>query len=369
MKSRTGPVGVGIVGAGNISNTYLENLNSFPDTTVVAVADLFPEAAQRQAEKFGVGRSGTVESLLADDDIDIVVNLTTPNAHAEVASQAVSAGKHVWNEKPLTVDRESAQALLKQADAAGVRVGCAPDTFLGSGLQHTRRLLEQGIIGTPLTALVLLQSLGPESWHPNPAFFFASGGGPLFDMGPYYLTTMAQTFGPMDSLAATGSRARETRVVGSGPRAGEEITVSVPTHVSVLARYQSGQSAVMIFSFDSAIGRTVIEVNGSGGTAVFPDPNTFEGDVVLRRAQPNQPPETLTGPPAVSSRGTGVLEMARAIREGRPHRASGELAFHVLDTMISIEEAITAESFVSVQSTFDLQPPLPDDWDPFAATL
>ena len=155
--SRTGPFGVGIVGAGVISDTYLENLTSFPDTTVVAVADLIPEAARAKAEQFGVRRFGTVDALLADDDIDIVVNLTTPNAHAEIASQAVRAGKHVWNEKPLTVDRASAQALLKAADAAGVRVGCAPDTFLGSGLQHARRLVEEGIIGTPLTALVLLQ--------------------------------------------------------------------------------------------------------------------------------------------------------------------------------------------------------------------
>ena len=365
--SRSGPVGVGIVGAGNISDTYLENLTSLPDTTVVAVADLVPEAAQRQAERFGVRAAGTVEDLLADDDLDIVVNLTIPNAHAAVASQAVRAGKHVWNEKPLTVDRPSAQALLAEAQAAGVRVGCAPDTFLGSGLQHTRRRIEEGVAGIPLTALVLLQTMGPESWHPNPAFFFAPGAGPLFDMGPYYLTAVGQIFGPVESLAATGSRARETRVVGSGPLAGQEITVSVPTHVSVLARYQSGQSAVMIFSFDSAQRRTMIEVNGSDGTMTFPDPNRFDGDVVL------QPPfgeaEVLTGPPELSSRGTGVLEMARAIREDRPHRASGELAYHVLDTMISIEEAITSSSFVAVESTFERQPPLPDDWDPFAATL
>lgn len=368
MRSRLGPVGVGIIGAGNISTTYLENLTSFPDTSVVAVADLVPEAARQQAEKFGVRRFGSVDSLLADDDIDIVVNLTIPNAHAEVASQVVRAGKHVWNEKPLTVDRESGQALLAQADAAGVRIGCAPDTFLGSGLQHTRRLVEEGVVGTPLTALVLLQSMGPESWHPNPAFFFAPGAGPLFDMGPYYLTAVAQIFGPVESLAATGLRARETRVVGSGPRAGEEITVSVPTHVSVLARYRSGQSAVMIFSFDSAQRRTMIELNGSDGTATFPDPNQFDGDLVLQRPH-QEDPEVLTGPAKVSTRGTGVLEMARAIREGRPHRATGELAYHVLDTMISIEEAITATSFVTVQSTFERQPPLPDDWDPFAATL
>ena len=369
MINRSGPVGIGIVGAGTISNTYLENLTSFADTTVVAVADLIPEAARQKAELFGVRRFGSVGSLLADDDVDIVVNLTVPSAHAEVASQAVSAGKHVWNEKPLTVDRESAQALLKQADAAGVRVGCAPDTFLGSGLQHARRLVEEGLIGTPLTALVLMQSLGPESWHPNPGFYFAPGAGPLFDMGPYYLTAMAEIFGPVDSLAATGSRAKETRVVGSGPRAGEEITVGVPTHVSVLARYRSGQSAVMIFSFDSAQGSTTIEVNGSEGTAAFPDPNRFDGDVILRRARPNEPPEVLSGPAELSSRGTGVLEMARAIRAGRPHRASGELAYHVLDTMISIEEAIGSSSFVTVESTFERQPPLPEDWDPHAATL
>jgi predicted dehydrogenase len=172
----------------------------------------------------------------------------------------------------------------------------------------------------------------------------------------------------VDSLAATGSQARKTRVVGSGPRAGEEITVSVPTHVSVLARYRSGQSAVMIFSFDSALRRMVIEVNGSDGTATLPDPNRFDGDLVLRRPR-REEPEVLTGPPELSSRGTGVLEMARAIREGRPHRASGEQAYHVLDTMISIEEAIRSSSFETVQSTFERQPPLPREWDPHAATL
>ena len=310
-----------------------------------------------------------MEALLADDDIDIVVNLTTPNAHAEIASQAVSAGKHVWNEKPLTVDRASAQALLKAADTAGVRVGCAPDTFLGSGLQHARRLVDEGMIGTPLTALVLLQNLGPESWHPNPAFLFAAGAGPLFDLGPYYLTALAQSFGPVEALAATGSRARETRVVGSGARAGEEFPVSVPTHVSVLARYQSGQSATMIFSFDSAQGRGLLELNGSEATATFPDPNHFDGDVDAAAGPPARNPTVLTGPAEQSTRGTGVLEMARAIRAGRPHRASGELAYHVLDTMISIEEAIASSSFVTVQSTFERQPPLPADWDPHAATL
>ena len=199
----TGPVGIGIVGAGTISDTYLENLTSFPDTTVVAVADLVPEAARRKAEQFGVPRFGAVEALLADEEVDIVVNLTTPNAHAEIAGRAVRAGKHVWNEKPLTLDRASAQALLRAAEAAGVQVGGAPDTFLGPGLQHARRLVEQGVIGTPLTALVLMQNPGPESWHPNPAFLFATGAGPLFDLGPYYLTDLSQVLGPVAQVAAT----------------------------------------------------------------------------------------------------------------------------------------------------------------------
>ena len=177
MRSRSGPFGVGIVGAGTISDTYLENLTSFPDTTVVAVADLFPEAAQRKAEQFGVRRFGTVEALLADDDIDIVVNLTTPNAHAEIASQAVSAGKHVWNEKPLTVDRASAQALLQAADAAGVRVGCAPDTFLGSGLQHARRLVEEGIDRHPAHRAGAAAEPGPGVLASQPGLPVRHGGG------------------------------------------------------------------------------------------------------------------------------------------------------------------------------------------------
>ena len=366
--ARTGPVGVGIIGAGVISKTYIENLTSFADTEVVAIGDLFPEAARTRAEEFGVAASGDVSAVLDNPDVELVVNLTIPVAHAEVAGQAIAAGKHVWNEKPLSLDRESGRALLEAADAAGLLVGCAPDTFLGSGLQKSRSLLEAGEIGTPLTALVLMQGPGPESWHPNPAFLFQEGAGPLFDIGPYYLTALAQFFGAVSSVAAIGSKARETRTIGSGPKAGEQFDVTVPSQYSALVQYESGQSATMIYSFDSAQKRTLLEITGTEGTMAVPDPNRFDGPVSVRRRDDDDF-TVVAETEGLSSRGTGALDMARAIREGRPHRAQGALAYHVLDTMIAIAESGDSSQFVTVQSTVDKPALLPEDWDPKAATV
>ncbi|GAA1434963.1 Gfo/Idh/MocA family oxidoreductase [Microlunatus lacustris] len=366
--TRTGPVGVGIIGAGVISKTYIENLTSFADTRVVAVGDLYPEAAKARAEEFGIAAAGDVSVVLDHPDVELVVNLTIPVAHAEVAGQAIAAGKHVWNEKPLALDRESGRALLEAADAAGLRVGCAPDTFLGAGLQKTRQLLEAGEIGTPLTALVLMQSPGPESWHPNPAFLFQEGAGPLFDIGPYYLTALTQFFGPVRSVAAIPSKARETRTIGSGPKAGEVFEVTVPSQYAALVQFESGQSATMIYSFDSAQKRTLLEVTGTEGTMLVPDPNMFAGDVAVRRATDDDF-SVVAETTELSSRGTGALDMARAIREGRPHRAQGALAFHVLDTMIAVAESGEQGQFVPVQSTVDKPALLPADWDPKAATV
>jgi predicted dehydrogenase len=237
-----------------------------------------------------------------------------------------------------------------------VLVGCAPDTFLGPGLQTACRLIEQGLIGTPLTALALLQLPGPESWHPNPAFLYAAGAGPLFDLGPYYLTVLVQVFGSVSSVAALGSKAKERRVIGSGPKAGEEFDVTVPSHVSALAQFESGQSAQAIFSFDSALPRTLLEVNGTEATMLFPDPNYFDGEIAIRRRD-GEDWETVATTTAKAFRGTGVLDMARALREGRPHRAQGALGFHVLDTMIGIAESVESRAFVEVASSVD-KPPL-----------
>ena len=233
------PVRVGVIGAGTISDTYLENLSNFADTEVLAIGDIVTDAAKEKAAKYEVPAAGDVATVLDHPDIEIIVNLTIPAAHADVATQAIAAGKHVWNEKPLALDRVSGRSLLSDAEEAGLLVGCAPDTFLGPGLQTACRLAEQGMIGTPLTALALLQLPGPELWHPNPAFLYAAGAGPLFDLGPYYLTALVQAFGPMSSVAALGSKARERRVIGSGPKAGEEFDVTVPSHVSALVQYES----------------------------------------------------------------------------------------------------------------------------------
>jgi len=366
---RAGPVGVGVIGAGVISKTYVDNLSSFPDTTVVAIGDLYADLAEQRAAEYGVPLGGGVDVVLDHPDVEIVVNLTIPAAHAEVAGQAIAAGKHVWNEKPLALDRASGRALLDAAEAAGLRVGCAPDTFLGSGLQATSRVIARGDIGEPLTALILLQSPGPESWHPNPAFLFSEGAGPLFDLGPYYFTALVQQFGAVARVSAIGGKSKAVRVIGSGPRAGEEFDVTVPTHVSALLQFESGQSAQCMFSFDSAMPRTLLEINGTKATMVVPDPNMFAGDVQIRLPGKEEELRTVESTTQLSSRGTGVLDMARALRAGRPHRAQGALAYHVLDIMVSITEAIESGDWTTVDSTVEVAPTLPDDWDPKAATL
>lgn len=365
--AKTGPVGVGLIGAGVISTEYLTNLTSFPDVEVRFIADLDLARAAEQAERFGVPASGSVEELLADDDIEIVVNLTLPRVHVEVALKALDAGKHVWSEKPFALERVSGQQLLDAAHAAGLRVATAPDTFLGAGIQSSRRLIEAGRIGVPQNALTLLQSPGPESWHPNPDFLFQEGAGPLFDIGPYYITTLVQFFGPVKRVSAVASKAKEQRVVGSGPRAGETFEVTVPTHVAALFEFESGQTAQSVFSFDSKLGRTQFEVTGVDGTLIVPDPNTFTGDIVIHEG--GDEPVTVASTGSTFSRGTGVVELARAIRAGVPERASGEQAFHVLDVMQSTIEAGLSGQPVEISSTVEVAPALPESWDPAERTL
>lgn len=367
--TRKGPVGIGVIGAGNISKAYLDNLTAFPDLKVHVIADLFEEAAEARAKEYGIPAWGGVDAALNHPDVEIIVNLTIPAAHVEVATAAVNAGKHVWTEKPFSLDRESGMALLKTADAAGIRLGCAPDTFLGAGLQTARRVIERGDIGTPLTALTMFQTPGPESWHPNPAFLFAHGAGPLFDMGPYYITALVQTFGSVRKVAAVGSKAKATRVVGSGPKAGEEFPVEVPTHVSAMLQFEGGASSHSVFSFESPRVRMgFVEIAGTEGTLELPDPNYFDGDLGLWRAGAEEP-EIIPATGPANGRGMGALDMARSLRAGVPHRAQGTLAYHVVDTLVSISESAETGTFVGVDSSAAASPALPEDWDPMAATL
>ena len=289
--------------------------------------------------------------------------------HVEVARKALRAGKNVWMEKPFALDRESGRELLDEAKELGLRVATAPDTFLGAGLQTALRMIANGVIGRPLTALALMQSPGPESWHPNPEFLFQEGGGPLFDIGPYYLTALVQTFGPARKVTAVGSTSRATRMIGSGPRVGTEFPVTVPTHYGALIEFEGGASAQLVFSFQSHLMRTgFLEVSGTEGTIVFPDPNNFDGDSVLFSGT-GDGGQTIPAVGSRSTRGTGVAELAQAIRVGRPERALGEQAFHVLDIMVSIAESAQRGKSVAIESSFEKAPGVPEDWDPKMATL
>jgi predicted dehydrogenase len=372
----SGPVGVGFIGTGMISDTYLENLTSFPDVRVVILGDLDQARARAQAEKYNVPEWGSSDNVLTHPDVEIIVNLTIPAVHAQVSGEAIAAGKHVWSEKPISVDRASGRALLEQAESAGLLVGVAPDTVLGQGVQTARRAIAHGDIGVPMSAQTIMQYAGPELFHPNPEFLFAKGAGPLFDIGPYYITTLVHIFGPVATVAAVGSRDRATRTVQVGDRLGTEFPVDVPTHVSAIAQFAGGGVSQSVFSFQSPLAKMgVVEITGTEGTLIVPDPNRFTGEVKITRAPGlaaiGQEPEweivPVTG--ALAGRGLGVLDMARAIRSKTQHLATGELGYHVLDILVSIDEAIESRSTIEVGSTVGTIPLLSEDWDPLEATL
>ncbi|WP_217181853.1 Gfo/Idh/MocA family protein [Streptomyces sp. AC495_CC817] len=372
-------VGVGVIGAGNISDQYLSNLTSFPDLRVLAIADVIEERAHAQARAYGIPSSGGVDTVLDDPDIAIVVNITPPAAHVEVSEAIIAAGKHVWTEKPLGVSREEARRLLDTAEAAGLRVGAAPDTVLGPGVQTAKRLIARGDIGRPLFAQTTFQWQGPEIFHPDPAFLYAKGGGPLLDMGPYYVSTLVHVFGPVAAVAALGLKGRETRRVQEGPLAGQEFPVEVPSTLSVLMDFERGGQAQSLYSTDSPLLRTgVVEITGTEGTLVIPDPNTFGGAITITRPLtrmfvPPEPIEQEIAPVAqegvVSGRGLGLLDMVRSVRDGRAHVATGEFGYHVLDTLLSIEEAAAARTVVPVESTLGEVGSLDASFDPYARTL
>ena len=375
-RRRSGPVGVGLVGTGMISDTYLEHLTSFPDVRVVILGNRTSTRAQAQAGKHGIAEWGSGEDVLNHPDVELIVNLTIPAVHATVASASLAAGKHVWSEKPISIDRASGQALLEQAQIAGLLVGVAPDTVLGPGLQTARRAIARGDIGTPLSAQAVIQYPGPEIFHPNPEFLFADGAGPLYDVGPYCLTALVHVFGPFAKVAAVGSKGRVTRTIQVGDRAGSEFPVAVPTHVGAIAQFAGGGVAQTVFSYDSPLARIgVVEITGTEGTLVIPDPSTFSGDIKVTRAATFEnlykDPEWVNIPPTgvVAGRGSGVVDMARCIRNGGRPRASGELAYHVLDTMIAMDEAINLGQTVAVASTVDPVPMVDESWDPYQASL
>ncbi|MGC5170222.1 Gfo/Idh/MocA family protein [Micromonospora sp. DT81.3] len=355
-----GPHKVGIIGLGNISAAYLETLNGIPSITVAAVADLDAARAEAVAAALPSARAVTVAELLADDEVTTVLNLTIPAAHAEVALAAIAHGKHVYGEKPLAVTLEEGRAIVDAAAAAGVSLGTAPDTVLGTGIQTARAALEDGSIGTPTAASAVMITAGHERWHPQPDFYYRAGGGPLFDMGPYYVSSLVHLLGPVRSVIGASVRPLEERLIESGPRAGERIRVEIDTHIAGILEHHGGALSTITTSFDgSATLAAPIEVHGTGGTLAAPDPNHFHGDVrVFARNGSEWRTVPASAGYADSGRGIGLLDMLESANgDGR---ASGSIGLHVLEIMVGLTESANAGGQrVQVQSVPAVPPLVP----------
>lgn len=349
----TNKVNVGIIGCGNISPIYFKNVRRMHALNLIGCADLDPARAQARAAEFDAA-AFSVDALLANPDVQIIIDLTIPKAHGEVGLAAIKAGKSVYNEKPLALTREEAQHMLALAKEKHVLVGGAPDTFMGAGIQTCRKLINDGVIGEPVAATAFMMGHGHESWHPDPAFYYQPGGGPMFDMGPYYLTALVVLMGGV--RRATGS-ARITfpeRTITSKPKFGQTITVRVPTHVAGVLDFDNGAIGTIITSFDVwKHSMPCIEIYGTEGSMQVPDPNGFGGAVKVAKAGEREWTEVpLAHPYAENSRGVGVADMAMSILSGntRPHRASGELTYHVLDIMHAIHDASLENRHIELES-------------------
>lgn len=332
----TSPLRVGVVGAGNISKAYFETFQRIGDEVQLAgVADVDLERAVEAASAQGV-RGGSVDDLLADPEVDLVLNLTIPAAHAEVATRALEAGKHVYGEKPLAVTVAEARAVLELAQQRGLWVGCAPDTVLGTGIQTARKAVDDGMIGRPVAASATMAIPGHEAWHPNPDFYYAPGGGPLYDMGPYYLHALITLLGPVARVTASASQPVAERTIKSGPRAGERVPVLIDTHISGTLEHVDGAITTLTMSFDTVGTRAVpIEVHGVEGSLVVPDPNEFTGTTSLKRRGEDWIDLPVSAGYEHSSRGYGLLDYHRT-PAGEVPRADAGVAFHALQIMETV---------------------------------
>ncbi|CAM3929375.1 Gfo/Idh/MocA family protein [Lederbergia lenta] len=347
-------IGIGIIGCGNISSQYLKYCQTFNILDVVACSDIDIEKAKARAEEYSIPKALTVEQILADPQIDIIINLTIPAAHADVSILALEHGKHVYVEKPLAIGMQDAKKVLDVANRKGLYVGCAPDTVLGAGVQTARKLIDDGWIGTPLSATAFMMGKGPESWHPDPDFFYKEGAGPLFDMGPYYITSLIQLLGPIESITATAKKGFEKRLITSKPKYGTEINVETPTHIAGNLQFLNGALATMVMSFDVFGGHHLpnIEIYGSEGTIRVPDPNYFDGYVQLsRKDNPEWKEVPHSHPYADSGRGLGVAELAHAIRDKRQNRANGKIGYHVLESMYGFLLSSKEKKVYTMEST------------------
>ncbi len=356
------PTKIALIGCGNISKAYFEGCANYPILDLCAVADLNVDLAKKTAAERGLAFGGSVDELLARDDIEIVVNLTIPGAHAEVNRRVLAAGKHVYCEKPFALSADDTAAVVAEAASAGLRVGSAPDTFLGAGLQTARKLIDDGAIGTPVSATGFMLCPGHEAWHPNPDFYYKHGGGPMFDMGPYYFTAMVNLFGPVARVSGVARKTFAERTIKSEPRQGQTITVDVPTHFSTTLEFASGPVGTFVLSFD--VPKTTlphIVVHGTEGTLRVCDPNWFDLPCFLAKAGSMDFEEVPMTHATGRARGSGVADLATALRSGRPHRANGQLAHHVVELMEAATRSGAEGRHITIESSCERPAALPTD--------
>ena len=355
---------VGVIGCGQISDSYFKASETFDNIEVVACADINMETAQNKAEEYKI-KALSVEQLLADPEIEIVINLTIPKVHAEIAIKTLEAGKHAYAEKPLAISTEEAKKVLELAKAKGLRVGCAPDTFLGGGQQTARKLIEDGWIGKPLSGTAIVMGCGPERYyHKAPAFFYELGGGPMFDLGVYWITALVNLLGPAKGVSAVVSKGFDYRVTGpQGITPYEKLPVDVPTHYSGTIEFQNGAVITLLSSFDVwAHNHNCIEIYGTHGSIEVPNPNTFGGPIRLAVGDQQQVEWKdcpITHQYTDNMRSIGAADMAKAIATGRKHRASGELAYHVLEIMEAFEKSSNSKAYYELKSTCEQPAAMP----------
>ncbi|MCE5327359.1 MAG: Gfo/Idh/MocA family oxidoreductase [Planctomycetaceae bacterium] len=349
------PMKVGVIGCGAISGAYFDAAKRFPVLQIAAAADLDMERAAAKAKDNNC-RACTVAEILKDPEIKIILNLTIPKAHYEIAMKSLEAGKHVHAEKPLAVNREQGKKIVETAKAKNLRVGSAPDTFMGAGIQTCIKLIDDGWIGTPLGATAFMTCRGHESWHPDPEFYYEIGGGPVLDMGPYYLTALVAMLGPVKRTASFSKSSFEYRTITSAKKFGKKVKVEVPTHVAGSLDFANGVLGTIIMSFD-VVGAQLprIEIFGTEGTISVPDPNAFSGPIHVQRLGGERLQIPFSHIYAENNRGIGAADIAYAVQSGRPHRCSGEMAYHVLDVMQALNEGGTQ----TIASTCHRPAPLP----------
>jgi len=373
---------IGLVGCGNISDVYFQNSKKWEVMEIVACADRISERAEEKAKKYNIAKACSVKEIMEDPNIDVVLNLTNPQAHAEVCLSALRAGKHAYTEKPLAIDLNDGKEMVSLAKSKGLFIGSAPDTFLGGRLQTARKLIDEGWIGEPISAVAFCAFHGHEVWHPDPGFFYKEGAGPMLDMGVYYMTALISLLGPVKRVLGSTKRYFDKRIITSQPKYGEEIDVDIDTHITGVMEFKNNVTATIMMSFDvwdPTLPR--IEIYGREGTLYMNDddpyggPNIFGGSVKIRRGKnsdwleyPSKCPRRDQMSPledipllydySENSRGVGLADMIYAINSGRKHRANGEMAYHVLETMFGFFKSSKEGKYCDIESTCERPMPL-----------